>query len=1341
MRRLLRYLGWTTLVIVGLLVLSAGGLLIAANSSAGRAWIEASLPRWTGDSVRIEGLSGRFPNALRLSRLELRDKEGPWLTGQDLALDWSPLTMLTGKIVIEELSAANLDIARAPHSDDQDDSPTGLSLPMAAGVSQLRVARLHLAEALTGHDTTLSLAGGLDLARFSRRGEINLRAQGLDSPERLTLEGGFDSRGINAHVVLEEPEGGPIAGMLGLPGLAPMSLTADLKGPRRAEQLQMALSAGLLKASAQGAIDLAEQRMQLSVTGASPAMTAAPGMAWQQAQLSLDLRGEIKRPRASGRFELKGLSAGAVSLDSLTVELAGQGGDLDLEADLTGLAVPQLPEALLKVAPIRLTGHARLDDPHLPVEFTLAHPLFTAEGRADLGEAPRGTMTIGLPQVAPFASLAGQDLKGRALALLDFTGNGERTDARLELALTTDDAKGGVAGLLAGDTRVSLAGYQSGKTLMIEKAELHGKSLAAQISGSDKGGDLDLALELSLDALQAADPDLKGRLAAKGRIAGTEKAPTFKIDAEGELSLAAMAKDVVKISLAAQGTPATPTAHLKAHGMLGGAPLDLDADIEQRADSRTALSIPRARWRSAEMHGQVQAGGDWRTAEGSIRLQIARLEDLKDLLGQDISGRLEGSLALAGREGRTEARLALTAGDLALAGVGASRAMLEGTVADPFGKPRVDLALNATGVTSGALNGGLNLTAAGPLDGLGLSLTGNFTQGQTPASLKAEGRLDLAQSRLDIATFQAGYCGQMVQMQAPSRLYFGKETRIEALRLGLGQASLDIAGQVAPALDLSVRLAGLAPDSLGGCLATPLSNGLLAIDAHLGGSTERPEGTVHLSGHHLRVQGAPAGTVAAAELSADGRLDGDSMHIEANLKAGNGADLSLSGSIPLDRTGNLALSVKGSANLAMFDPVLMADDQSLKGRLQLDAEANGSLARPCLTGSAILSDGSFQDFSRGIAFADAKARIEATCGAVKIAAFSAKAGPGTIEAAGSVDLEGDGLPVDLTITARNARPLSSDLLTANLDADLSARGPAAGILKLAGTIHVRHADINIPDSFGSKVAVLAVQKRGEIAPSAPPQAAAGLALDIVLDAPEQVFVRGHGIDAEMSGRVTIQGSDSAPDIGGGFDLRHGTFSLASKTLTFTRGRVGFDGQGVTRKIDPTLNFAAESEANNVTATLLITGYADAPKIELTSTPAQPQDEILAQLLFGQSVKQLTPLQIAQIAQAVATLTNVGGGLDPLGAVRKGLGLDRLSAGSSGTTSGASVQAGKYVANGVYVGAQQGISGGTRAQVQIDLTERLKLETNIATGGSGTSTQATPDNDPGSTVGLTYRLEY
>ena len=258
-------------------------------------------------------------------------------------------------------------------------------------------------------------------------------------------------------------------------------------------------------------------------------------------------------------------------------------------------------------------------------------------------------------------------------------------------------------------------------------------------------------------------------------------------------------------------------------------------------------------------------------------------------------------------------------------------------------------------------------------------------------------------------------------------------------------------------------------------------------------------------------------------------------------------------------------------------------------------------------------------------------------------------------------------------------------------------------------------------------------------PTVPPRPEMGL--DIAVDAPGRVFVRGHGLDAEMAGRMQIGGTTAMSRMSGGFDMRRGTFSFAGKALKLTRGRVGFSDSDMVGEFDPTLNFAAESSTTAATVTLTVSGHAEVPKIAISSVPELPQDEALAQLLFGQSMNHLTPFQLAAIGQAAASLTGVDGGLDPLAAVRKTLGLDRLSAGSGSGDCGMSLQVGKYVADGVYVGAQQSISGGTRAQVQIDLSEHLKLDTVIGTGGAVPSSTTTPDNDPGSSLGLTYQMEY
>ncbi|MEJ0046812.1 MAG: translocation/assembly module TamB domain-containing protein [Rhodospirillales bacterium] len=435
--------------------------------------------------------------------------------------------------------------------------------------------------------------------------------------------------------------------------------------------------------------------------------------------------------------------------------------------------------------------------------------------------------------------------------------------------------------------------------------------------------------------------------------------------------------------------------------------------------------------------------------------------------------------------------------------------------------------------------------------------------------------------------------------------------------------------------------------------------------------------------------------------------------------------------------------LRGGLDLALLNPVLQANGRNARGRANLDLTVSGTAKTPRITGRIGLADAELQDYVQGVDLKKVAATIDANGDTFTITHFSAAAGPGTIGITGTVAAAAP-YAVDLHVAARNARPLASDLLTALFDADLTVRGQAAGNMAARGKILLHRVDINIPEGLPPTVAQLNVRRAGQAPPppptTAPPPAEVHLAIEV--DAPSNIFVRGKGLYAELGGTLHVTGTSSAPVIEGGFDMRRGDFSLAGTTLVFSRGRVGFNGAGVTERIDPTLDFQADSTQAGITATLKITGYADAPKIALSSVPDLPQDEIMARLLFGVSIKQLTPFQIAEIGAALAELSGVVGGEGPLGAIRKQLGLDRLSVGGASTGGGASVEAGRYVAKGVYVGTKQstGGAGGTQVQVQIDLTRHLKLNSALGAGG-GTAQGATPENDPGSSVGLSYQFEY
>jgi translocation and assembly module TamB len=438
----------------------------------------------------------------------------------------------------------------------------------------------------------------------------------------------------------------------------------------------------------------------------------------------------------------------------------------------------------------------------------------------------------------------------------------------------------------------------------------------------------------------------------------------------------------------------------------------------------------------------------------------------------------------------------------------------------------------------------------------------------------------------------------------------------------------------------------------------------------------------------------------------------------------------------------LDLRVAGTTDLALFNAILSAEGRKLAGQVVLDGSVRGSMSEPRVAGRATLTGGDVQDIPYGFRVHDITGEAESDGQSVRLMRLAGKAGEGTVAARGTLAM-GRGNPVDLTLTTQNARPLVSDRFAASFDSDLNLTGSVDDGLILKGTLNLTHGEINLPDRFPPAVAVLDVRREGHVQVTAQRRFPA-VRLQLQLTSPGRIFVRGRGVNAEVQGQMRVLGTTTAPQFVGGFDLRRGTLMVVSQTLDLTKGSVSFDGAGIRNKIDPTLDLEATNTAGGVEMTIAVTDHASAPKIQLSSSPVLPQDEILSHILFQQGTAQLSPLQLAEIAQAAVSLTDAGAGFDPVGSVRQSLGLDRLAVGSvttpGATESQTTVTAGKYVARNIYVGATQGVGGGSQAEVQIDVTKNLKVIGTV-NNGIASATQREKQNDTSTSFGLKYQFEY
>jgi len=464
------------------------------------------------------------------------------------------------------------------------------------------------------------------------------------------------------------------------------------------------------------------------------------------------------------------------------------------------------------------------------------------------------------------------------------------------------------------------------------------------------------------------------------------------------------------------------------------------------------------------------------------------------------------------------------------------------------------------------------------------------------------------------------------------------------------------------------------------------------------------------------------------------------MQIDATLAIGR-SKLAVSGDAPMTPNGRLDLKATGTADLSLFNGDLTVTGRRLLGQATLDGVVRGTFAAPEISGGAKLSNVEYHDSANGLRLTAISGDAAFKGNRIEIVNLSGRAGAGTVKLNGSVDVAAAGLPVHLVLTARNAEPVSSDQFHARVDADITLAGSLTGLLQAGGKITVLRAESVLPNSLPPEVANLDVKRPGKpVTEASPPVRPSAIGLDLNISSPGQFFVRGRGLDAELNGDVHVGGTISAPVMTGAFEMRRGTFDLGGATLNFTSGKLSFESGSPRDRLDPALDFVAQSTTGGYAAKLEISGTVSNPKVQLSSTPTLPQDEILAQLLFQQNVKQLSALQLAEMAQAAASLGGLSGGFDPLGSARRVLGLDRLSVGS-GPNNQAQLEAGKYVLRNVYVGAKQGLSNAPQAEVQVDLTKHLKATATIATGNSAAVTQGAQQQDPGTSAGLSWQFEY
>ncbi|MFT8242643.1 translocation/assembly module TamB domain-containing protein [Roseomonas sp. BN140053] len=1332
------------LVLLLLPVLLVGGALVFLNVGPGQA-VLVRLAASFMPGLTIEGLHGRLPDGPRISRIVLSDAQGPYLVAEDAALDLDLGALLHREVRVRRLSAGHVVLSRLPVSEPEPEPaprepgsllPSLPQLPVGLALEALEAERLEIGEAVAGRAAVLNVQGG---GRLGQDGAfVGLRARRLDAPGSLDADLALaPGQRVKLALSYDEPAGGMVAGLLGVPP-GPGQARIALDGPAEGAALTLSFQVGDgLSAEANGTLALpADGGLGLQARGTvrAPALLPAP---LTGGDFAVDLRPEGSGHRlnaltvtaAPGQVDASGLVG-----DALDLRLRARLGDaaalgallpaglgwsaLELDGSVTGstsapavdaravVRAPRIPNAPPNLVGEALTVSLRGDLQRIEaLELSGAGISLSASGQyrdpLDLRLRARMGDAAALGDLLPDGiGWAGLEVEGTVSG----TTAAPAVDARA--TLRGPRLPGPLPGLLGEAPTLALRGDLN----RIEHLELTGAGITATASGSFRDP-LDLSARLTLANTESLGQPVRGQLQAELRVAGTMANPSVQATVTSPV-LEVQGRKLEQARLeAALSQVNPPTGRATLRGRLEGQPLSLDAasaldGTTLRIETLTAALGPVA----------LRGNGAFDTArtvfDGEATLEARDLAPLSSLAGTPLGGGL-----------RLEARMAPDA-----RGVQGLRANLRLNRLSAAGTP-VDGTVQAEG-TLAALNLQAQVTAA----------EARLNTRARLALLGPERRVELA--ALDVTRGQLG-----VRLTAPAAVVLGADGGIRLPGLSLATrpgGSLRLAGQWGPErADLRATIASLPASIVNIFAPDPPLAGSISGDVRVAGTTAAPavEGELRATG--LRAQAPWAQGLPAANLTVNARTRGQAIEAQAELRAGTAVSATLAAQLPRGAAADAPLqaTLRGNADLGVLaSPFLAAGANRATGRLSIDAQASGTVSAPRLSGGATLAGGSFRNLEYGIALRDIAARLRAEGDRVVLESLTARGGQGTLSGQGQFQPFAAGQPVDLTVTARGLQPAASDLFTGVLDAGLRLDGGLGSGMRLSGQVEVQSATLGIPENLPGSVADLGeVRERGRgVTPArrntraaaargnaAPPAAAPPMNLDLSLNVPGRFYVRGRGLDAEMAGRLRVGGTISAPDIEGALRMVRGTFTVLDRRLTFGRGNLTFSGP-----VLPELDFLASSNVSNTTVSIAITGSPTAPKIEFTSSPELPQDEVLARLLFRRSTSQLSPFQIAQIAQVLAGATGLlsadpGGGL--VSRVARSLGLDRLGVGT-GSTGALGVEAGGYLGSGIYLNVDPGATTGQpRVGVEVELTPRLKLESSTGTDGQS--------------AGLSYEYEY
>jgi len=399
----------------------------------------------------------------------------------------------------------------------------------------------------------------------------------------------------------------------------------------------------------------------------------------------------------------------------------------------------------------------------------------------------------------------------------------------------------------------------------------------------------------------------------------------------------------------------------------------------------------------------------------------------------------------------------------------------------------------------------------------------------------------------------------------------------------------------------------------------------------------------------------------------------------------------------------------------------------MSGPLAVGADITGRLADPQIRGSLRTQNGRLESQVTGMVI-DHVASQARFAGAQLI--FSQITGQtvngGSISGGGSVTFSGGKTLLNLSFNADQALLLNRDDVAARVTGPLTLKSdPNGGVI--SGDLRLNKGRFQLGRaSAAAAVPQLNVRETGlDEEDVIPPTSLHPWKLNLKL-AGDDLQVTGLGINSRWTTSLQIGGLADQPRFTGRADLVQGNYDFAGRIFRLDRGSIRFQGESPP---DPLLDIHAEAAVQGLSATVSVRGTGLRPEITFASTPPMPQDELLSRILFGTSITNLSAPEALQLASAVAALQSGSGSLDPINALRRAIGLDRLRVVPADVATGqkTAIGAGKYITRKLFVEVVTDGQGYSATQVEYQMTRWLSLLSTVSTiGRSSASVRISKD---------------